>query len=200
MNYLLRRVAILFLLVLLLIGCASNPYHGPEHFAKSVDVFASARNGSLPEGGPSDSKLQIVYDAPYEDVFRTAKVSAAQAQLFVEEANKDKGVIFAVQSKKVGSHINNYIESTLSTAGWIESEKRFYLIAVKELTAESTTVAIVSKIQFECKAPGSGVITNIEACRDKTKVHWPLGKERDISTMEMFHNFLQNNLIAAGLL
>lgn len=189
--------AICFLLVFV-VSCTQT-FRGPDHFAEINEVYGNALLGNLPVSAPSDSRLKVVYAAPYEDVFRAAEVSVAQAQLFVEYTNKDKGIILATRSTKVGSHINNYIEPTMNSSGYLDSEKRYYLIHVNELAAESAAVIIFTKIQFECHGQ-SGIVSNVKECMEKTKVHWPSGKEKNREPMEMFHNLLRNNLIASGVL
>lgn len=190
------------IVTLLLGGCAlsGTMFHGPEVFDTSTNVFSGVKSDSLPQGGAPDSRLAKVYEVPYYDVFREAKVAAVQAQLFVEKADESDGLIFAAQSRPVDRIMGAYVDPGMSGSGWIVSEKRFYLIALEEVTGESTKVTILDKVQYECRGEDKGWVANTDLCRSMTNVQWPTGNMKSVDTLETFHNMLSNNLIAAGLL
>lgn len=191
-----------FVMVLLLCAC-STTFHGPNQFSKSKDVFHDLNikdefvTSNLPAG--SLFVLSMDYSAPYEDVFRMAKLSVSQTQFFLEKTDKEKGIIFASKSKPVEKRIENFVPHTWNTAGWVVSEKRFYLISVEELSGEKTTVKIFNKVQYECRYSGTS-INNVDECKMITKPHWPSYQQNDAQTMEAYLNFVKNNLISAGLI
>lgn len=197
-----KRLSINFIVtlffILLLQGCG-GVIHRPDQFAKSVDVFSS---NQITSDTPEDSKMSMTYEASYEDVFRLAKVSASQAQFLIEKSDKENGYINASQSTRRGVHIATLTPSEQvggRTGGTVVSEKRFYLIKIKELTGESTEVTIVNKVQFECIYDDKFLV-DPKPCEQMSKVHWPVGPQIDITNLENFHKFLNNNLISAGLI
>jgi hypothetical protein len=174
-------------------------YQGPDQFATSEVVFGGFSGDNLPQGIPPDNKIAQTYEVPFYDIFREARVAASQAQFFVERVDEDNGVILASQSRPVGRALGTFIRTRGVNTGWIETEKRFYIIAVRELSGESTEVAIIDKVQFQCrsdnKLPGQA-----NQCREFTEVRWPTGTMKNVEALQTFHTFLSNNLIAAGLL
>jgi len=175
-------------------------YHGPAQFSKSLDVFSS---GQIPKDTPQDNMLSSVYEASFEDVFRLAKVSASQAQFLIEKSDKNNGLIYASKSTRLGVHIASKTPSEQvggRTGGTVNSERRYFLIRVKELTGESTEVTIANKVQYECTVQTGNPIVDPTPCYQMSEVHWPVGPQKDSTPMEMFHQFLNNNLISAGLL
>jgi hypothetical protein len=185
-------------IVFLLAACGA-PFRVPQQFSSSTEVFKSNDIDTLQKNAPAESVLRIAYSAPYEDVFRIVEVSAAQAQLLVEDKNKDNGLIFASKTIPIEKVIWSFVDQKWNTGGWIHSEKRFYLIRVEELSGENTAVTIFSKVQFECSG-GEEFEKNYDECRNVSVPHWPSHKQRNTREMEVIHNFIKNNLISAGLI
>lgn len=184
--------------ILLVQGCG-GVIHRPDQFAESVNVFSQ---NQIPSDAPQNSKMSMIYKASYEDVFRMAKVSASQAQFLIEKSDRENGYIYASQSTRRGVHIATLTPSEQvggRTGGTVVSEKRFYLIRIKELTGESTEVTIVNKVQYECRYDDD-FLTDPKPCDQMSQVHWPVGPQINITNLENFHKFLNNNLISAGLI
>ena len=153
------------------------------------------------EGIPADSYKRVTYEAPYEDVFRIANISATQAMFSVESIDKSKGIIFAMKVTQEQG-VWNY-----NACGSPKNEKRyFYAIKVTEIGPETTEILVLSKTQgAACYAGGASVGTVVgsgmglfrkDEAEAYATVHWST-KLQDLLD---YFNLIRTNLIAEGFI
>lgn len=173
----------------------------PERFSTLKEVYPSDDVFDNLEGIPPDSYKRATYQAPYEDVFRIANVSATQAMMSVESINKTTGIIYAMKVTQEPG-VWNY-----NACGSAKNEKRyFYAIKVSETGPEATEILILSKAQgAACYAGGASIGTVVgsgmglfkkDEAEAYATVHWST-KLQDL--LEYF-SLIRNNLIAEGLI
>lgn len=182
-------------------GCFPRGIVLPERFSTLKEVYPSDDVFDNLEGIPPDSYKRATYQAPYEDVFRIANVSATQAMMSVESINKTTGIIYAMKVTQEPG-VWNY-----NACGSAKNEKRyFYAIKVSETGPEATEILILSKAQgAACYAGGASIGTVVgsgmglfkkDEAEAYATVHWST-KLQDL--LEYF-NLIRNNLIAEGLI
>jgi hypothetical protein len=189
------------MVVFFLTGCFPKGIYLPEKFSTIEEVYPSDEIFDQLEGIPADSYKKVAFEAPYEDVFRVAKVSATQAMFNVESVDKSKGLIFAMKVTQEQG-VWNY-----NACGPPKNDKRyFYAIKVIETGSTTTEVVIVSKTQgAACYAGGASVGTavgtglglfNKKKAQAYASVHW----SNNLQDLLQFLTLIRNNLIAAGLI
>lgn len=182
-------------------GCFPRGIVLPDRFSTLKEVYPSDDVFDNLEGIPADSYKRATYQAPFEDVFRIANVSATQAMMSVESINKTTGIIYAMKVTQEPG-VWNY-----NACGSAKNEKRyFYAIKVSETGPEATEILVLSKAQgAACYAGGASIGTVVgsgmglfkkDEAEAYATVHWST-KLQDL--LEYF-NLIRNNLIAEGLI
>lgn len=185
--------------VFFLSGCFPRAIYLPERFSTIDEVYPSGEVFDHLGDVPVDSYKKVVFEAPYEDVFRIAEVSATQAMFNIESVDKAKGLIFALKVTQEPG-VWNY-----SACGSPRNDKRyFYAIRVKETGPTTTEVTILSKAQgASCYAGGASVGTAVGTGlgvfnKDKAvayaSVHW----STNLQDLLQYVTLMRNNLIASG--
>lgn len=181
-------------------SCGPEFVRMPQRFAKVDEVFPPDKPPILPPDIPSDSYKKMVFNAPYEDVYRAAEVSATQAILSIESSDKAKGVIKAELIKQI-------------TAGeW----HYFFEIALKEIGPKSTEVIVTSKEQGSCNIRTQGYVCCLgimtvglalameparnKKCEEISSVRWATGNTNVMQEMTNLMTFIRNNLLQAGVI
>ena len=185
-------VSILFLILCFFVplGCGTWV---PERFVRPGEAYSS-KDYLHTEQIPQDSFKKMVFQAPYENVFRTASVSASQAQLSIEEESKGEGVILATRIVQALPPQN----LPISPGNKLSHQRNYYYaILVKEKGAKSTEVLITVKSQGKCLIDP---LCNTSACKAYAIPHWATGHDHAMQDLNQFMIFLRNNLIAAGLI
>ena len=189
------------MLVFFLMGCFPKGIYLPEKFSTIQEAYPSDKVFDHLEGIPVDSYKKVAFEAPYEDVFRVAKVSATQAMFNVESVDKSKGLILAMKATQEQG-VWNY-----NACGTPKNDKRyFYAIKVIETGSTTTEVIILSKTQgASCYAGGASVGTvvgkgfglfNKKKAEAYASVHW----STNLQDLLQFLTLIRSNLIAAGLI
>jgi len=202
------RIGLTFLssviLVFFLTGCFPSAIRLPEKFSTIKEVYPSDEVFDHLEGVPTDSFKKVVFKVPYEDVFRTAEVSATMAMFSIESVDKTRGVILAM---KVTPEQQPY-ELAPVCMGHKNEARYFYGIKVKEVGPTTTEVIILSKAQGACcyaggASVGSAVAGGLgllkgprEACQAFSTVHWATS----LQDLGLFFTNMRLNLTAAGLI
>ena len=199
-----RNVMNVFFCVVLFVflnGCFPRGIVLPERFSTLKEAYPSDDVFDNLEGVPPDSYKKVTYQAPYEDVFRIANISATQAMFSVESINKSAGIIYAMKITQEPG-VWNY-----SACGSAKNEKRyFYAIKISETGSETTEIIVLAKAQgAACYAGGASVGTVVgsgmglfkkDEAEAYASVHWST-KLQDL--LEYF-NLIRNNLIAEGFI
>jgi hypothetical protein len=184
-----------------LYGCFPRGIVLPDKFSTLKEVYPSDDVFDNLEGISPDSHKRVAYQAPYEDVFRIANVSATQAMMSVESINKSTGIIYAMKVTQEPG-VWNY-----SACGSAINEKRyFYAIKISETGPETTEILILAKAQgAACYAGGASVGTVVgsgmglfkkEEAEAYATVHW----SKKIQDLLEYFNLIKNNLIAEGFI
>jgi len=203
------RVALILALAAAAAGCASSP---KVQLADVREVFTDPKQLASGAGVPAEATKTAVYEVPFEDVFRLANISASQAQLSVEEVQKNAGLIFATRA---------IMKSAAGFGTGAPTPHRFfYAISVQELGPKSTRVRVMAKLQGKCETDvefwggptytllaigsvgigplmGSSINKQCEALRVP---HWAINQDSAETEISQFFVFLRNNLLAARLL
>ncbi|MBN2515237.1 MAG: hypothetical protein JXC33_04300 [Deltaproteobacteria bacterium] len=189
------------MLVFFLAGCFPKAIYLPEKFSTIEEVYPSDEIFNNLKDVPADSHKRVVFEVPYEDIFRIAQVSATQAMFNVESVDKSKGFIRAMKVTQEPG-VWNY-----NACGSPKNDKRyFYAIKIIETGPTTTEVIIVSKEQgASCYAGGASVgsavgtafgLFNKEKAVAYASVHW----STNLRDLLQFFTLIRNNLIAAGLI
>lgn len=193
-------------IMLALSGCASTPDRPLQSSAR--EAFPDLSQAVSGNGVPAEAMKVAVYEAGFEDVFRVASVSASQAQLNVEQADKKNGLIFATRDAMLLAGVTAYDQPA--------PHRFFYVISVTELDAKRSQVRVVAKVQAECKKiqGGGRALMGIfsfgmselafapvnKNCERVTQTRWAQGTFTAALEMGQLQVFMRNNLLAAGLL
>jgi hypothetical protein len=166
----------------------------PERFVRVGEAYSSKDYLQNTEQIPQDSFKKMLFQAPYEDVFRAASVSASQAQFSVEEEKKAEGVILATRTAKEQPP-QIYPMSPVNQQP--HQRNYYYAILVKEKGPKSTEVVIMAKVQGKCLTE---LLISPAVCKAYATPHWASGHDNAMQDLNQFIVFLRNNLIAAGLI
>lgn len=206
----LARVALILASAAAAAGCATVT---KVELAEVRDVFSDRSQLATGNGVPPEASKTAVYDVPFEDVFRLTNLSASQAQLSVEDVQKNAGIILATRS----------VMKDPSGMGSAPTPHRFfYAVSVQELAPKSTRVRVVAKMQGKCQTstesvPGGSAMYAFvtvstlglghmalapldKRCKELRQPHWATDKDSAEQELSQFFIFLRNNLLAARLL
>jgi hypothetical protein len=200
----LLRALILTFVFLLLTGCLPGLQMEwiPDRFATLQEVYAPGDLLRSIEVAPIDSNIKKVFNAPYEDVFRAAIVSAGQTQWLVEVQDKAKGVILATRVLQtpppVGAgancEANNFANKNPTRRNY------YYAVVITEKGPKSIEVTALAKAQGKCEHKGCLARERHEECERYASVHWATGHDNAMSELSQFMVFINNHLIAAGVI
>ncbi len=182
-----------FLCVFLLIlsGCGSWV---PERFVRAGEAYSSKDYLKNFEHLPQDSFKKMVFQAPFEDVFRAASISVSQSQFSLEEERKAEGVILATRIVEALPPQDRPIAPGNQRP---HQRNYYYAIVVKERGPKTTEVIIAAKAQGKCLIDP---LSNTSACKAYSIPHWATGHDAATQDLNQFMIFLRNNLIQAGLI
>lgn len=193
-------------------GCISTP--PLADLAPLEDVFPQAPAEAEYASIPQQAVKTAVYEAPFEDVFRLASVSASQAQLNVERVDRQGGVILATRATMMAP-------DTVMNGGELLPHRYYYVIRVKELESRRTEVRVAAKVQGTCRitggknrailgvmslgmseVAGAGALFGAEdkACREVMTPRWAAGRQSTEPELANVQTFLRNHLLAQGLI
>ena len=200
------RVLLAISIIVVMSGCAIYPEDNlqPSRLMTIGQAYPNLE-AMAPPAAFADSSRVTTYQAPFEDVFRIASVTASQVQFYVEDTQKSRGVILASRSAMMQP------KGTMS--GHLTTEHQYYYaILVRELGPKRTEVRISSKVQGKCAmwhgsmhvaslgTLSSQIVQDNERCEKLSKGMWASGAQTSVVEMQQFHTFLRNGLIAAGLI
>lgn len=193
-------------IMLALSGCATSPDRPLQSSAR--EAFPDMSQAASGNEVPAEAMKVAVYEAGFEDVFRVASVSASQAQLNVEQVDKNNGLIFATRDAMLLAGVTAYDQPS--------PHRFFYVISVTELDAKRSQVRVVAKVQAECKKIRGGGRAAMgilsfgmselafapvnKSCDRVTQTRWAEGTHTAALELGQFQVFMRNNLLAAGLL
>jgi len=205
-------IALCLLLFLMLCGVAlllnAKTKDEDIEWMTSEQAFDPSHNGNAPD---PDSIKKVVFDASYEEVFRAASISVAQAMWEIDKQDKAAGVLFAhrVVSEPITKNypsVNNRCTNELYAKLCLPKEhKYFYRVKTNELSAKQTEVVVESKLQgycdLHCTAPfglaGRPWCNEYKQSCGELRAGISL-KANDQPEISQFVVLLRNNLIAAG--
>jgi len=195
LNSVLALVLIYFMLGT---GCAKVL---PTRFATIKEAYPTGESLQPPSQAPPDSFKKAVFEAPYEDVFRFAHVSATQALFNVESTDKAKGVILAARVAKIfadGEHESRYHYGILVKETGPKTTE--VIIATKKQTScakmHEATAGFLTCISFGILAP-LAIVDASKCTEEKASLKWATDS---LPEMNQFMMLIRNNLIQAGLI
>jgi hypothetical protein len=201
MNHFIKLLHVLILIFVFqaLTGCGAGWI--PTRFATLQEAYPPGDILRSMEVVPSDSTIQKVFNAPYEDVFRAAIVSASQTQWLVEVQDKANGVILAMRVLQIMPPPDTADCQNNAGANRRPSQRNsYYAVVIKEKGPKSIEVTAVAKAQGRCEhklcwgAPSANAV-----CERYASLHWATGHDNALSELTQFMVFISNNLIAAGV-
>jgi hypothetical protein len=154
------------------------------------------------EGAPPESMQKIVFNAPFEDVYRAANVSVSQVQWLIQKESKAQGIILAIQILEMLPPVTT---ANCPLNGGANSRPRqrnyYYAVVIKEKGPKSTEITAVAKVQGGCEHKACfAAPSNNRACEAYASLHWATRDDSALPQLTQFMTFIRNNLIAAGLL
>lgn len=184
-----------------LAGCGGLTWI-PTSFATLQEAYPSGDPLRSTEGIPSESMQKVVFNAPYEDVFRAASVSASQTQWLIQKESKTEGIILALRVLQIPPPPDTLDCPNAAGANRRPTQRNYYYaVVIKEKGPKSTEVAAVAKAQGMCHTSCYDLFNPSAntACERYASLHWASGHDTAMSELTQFMVFIRNNLIAAGL-
>jgi hypothetical protein len=174
----------------------------PTRFGTMEEAYSLGDPLRSTEGVPSESMQKVVFNAPYEDVFRAADVSASQTQWLIQKESKAEGIILAIRVLQIPPPPDTADCPNAAGANRRPTQRNYYYaVVIKEKGPKSTEITAVAKVQGRCEHKSCFLEPTANAvCERYASLHWATGHDSAMSELTQFMTFIRNNLIAAGLL